>query len=258
MQTSDIPAKFVKPFAYAAGGGYIRAIPETTVDPGAASLAQGFPPLTFQPVASGGQPPDGRDFNGLLNQATAWAWWVAAGGPIFYDAGFVAENGGYPRYAVLASTTPGGFWQSTVDNNTTNPDSGGANWIAVVPATATAAEVLSGVSSTKYIAPSALATAIGNGVGESVTLPGGRIIKQGSYSALISAGGSVFIGFGTAFPNACTSVSALPINTSAAGNRDNFVQLIGRSTLGFSIVVQGTNTGGSQTLDGFDWQAFGY
>lgn len=137
MLSSDIPAKFSKAFASTATGTYKRAIPVTSADPNAASLNLGFPPNTFVDEGAGGVPPDGRDFNGLLNQDTAWAWWQAAGGAVLFDSAFSTAVGGYPKYAVLASTTLGRMWQSQVDNNTVNPDSGAsANWKAYGGATA--------------------------------------------------------------------------------------------------------------------------
>jgi hypothetical protein len=96
---------------------------------GAASFIDGFPPLNFTPVAAGGVPPFGKDANGLLNQMTAWDQWVQAGGVMRYDAAFQSQLGGYPSQARVGSvTTPFLVWQSTRDDNMTNPDTGGANW----------------------------------------------------------------------------------------------------------------------------------
>jgi hypothetical protein len=134
MQLSQIPAKFNIPFANNAGGSFINPIPQasqTSITPGAASLFDGFPPLNFQPTASGGIPPFGKDFNGILNQSTAWDRWFSAGGPIYYDATFQSAVGGYPNGAIVQSLiVPGNFWMSTVDNNTTNPDAGGSGWVS--------------------------------------------------------------------------------------------------------------------------------
>lgn len=135
MQTSQIPTRVTVRWASAAGGAYVRPIPATQASPGdgSASFAKGFPPETFQPVASGGVPPFGQDANGIFNQLSAWAQWQAAGGAAQYNSAFSAAVGGYPKFAVLASTTPGRFWQSTVDNNTTDPDGGSAtNWTLIV------------------------------------------------------------------------------------------------------------------------------
>jgi hypothetical protein len=133
LSDASMPQKFGIFWGASAGAAYIRSIPTTSqigVQNCAASLPDGFPPLTFVPAAGGGCPPWGADFNGILRQITQWNQWQAAGGPIFYDAAFATSIGGYPARAMLSSTvTLGTRWISTVDNNTTNPDAGGAGWI---------------------------------------------------------------------------------------------------------------------------------
>lgn len=127
------PTKFPIPWAASAGGAYVRPIPvpsQTGIQAGAASLTDGFPPVTFLPVGAGGTPPFGQDFNGILKQITQWNQWQQAGGPVAYDSAFSASIGGYPQGATLAAATFGYYWISQVDNNTSNPDGGGANWIS--------------------------------------------------------------------------------------------------------------------------------
>jgi hypothetical protein len=135
MQRSQVPSKFNIGFASSAGAGFIRAIPQVpTGTPGQASLQVGFPPENFSPVASGGTPPFGQDFNGLLNQITLWNQWQAASGLVPYDATFQTAIGGYPNGAIVGSlVTTGVVWESIVDNNLTNPDAGGAGWITLSP-----------------------------------------------------------------------------------------------------------------------------
>ena len=134
MQTTDLPTRFPIPFANGAGGSYIRPIPTAHVaasgSDAPASLYDGFPPETFTPVSSGGVPPNGKDFNGLFNQITAWARWQAAGAPSYYDAAFSTAINGYPKGSRLTSTADASIlWVSTADNNTTNPDGGSpTNW----------------------------------------------------------------------------------------------------------------------------------
>lgn len=134
MLLSSIPAKFPIPFANSAGPSFIRAIPTASqigIIGGAASLTDGFPPLNFTPIASGGIPPWGSDMNGILNRITAWDQWYEAGGPILYDATFQSQIGGYPNGAIVGSlTVSGNYWMSTVDSNVTNPDAGGAGWVS--------------------------------------------------------------------------------------------------------------------------------
>ena len=136
MQSSNLPSKIVKPFANAASGSYVNAIPvnsQIPTAPGRASLADGFPPLTFQPLDNGGVPPFGADMNGILKSITAIQQWQAAGGFFPYDASFSTTIGGYPKGATLIKSTNAGLWQSTVENNTTNPDTGGAGWVDFSP-----------------------------------------------------------------------------------------------------------------------------
>lgn len=131
MLASNIPAKFPIPFANSAGAGYIRTIPVSSqigITNGAASLTDGFVPLNFLPVGSGGVPPFGQDFNGLLNEITSWNRWAQAGGPVGYDSAFSTAIGGYPKGAIIAAATAGNFWLCTVDNNTSDPDTAGAGW----------------------------------------------------------------------------------------------------------------------------------
>ena len=145
MLASNYPVNFPVPFASSAGAGYIRPIPTASqigITAGAASLTDGFPPLNFLPVTSGGVPPFGQDMNGILYEITANIQWEQAGGQPVYNSAFSTAIGGYPNGAVLQSDDGTGFWRSTVDNNTTNPETGGANWVphffygeAIVPLT---------------------------------------------------------------------------------------------------------------------------
>jgi hypothetical protein len=132
QRVTSQPLKMPTPWASGAGAGFIRPVPNASqihVTPGAASFSDGFPPLTFTPVAAGGVPPFGADMNGVLNQVTAWERWQQAGGPIRYDPTFQGAIGGYPAEARVGSNTvPNLIWQSTADNNLTNPDAGGGGW----------------------------------------------------------------------------------------------------------------------------------
>src|SRR6266705_84776 len=135
MLASQIPSYFAMPFAKNAGAGFSRPIPTNSqigVVNGAASLNDGFPPLTFQQVEAGGVPPFGQDFNGVLNQATAGLQWLQAGGLALYDQFFAITIGGYPNGAILVKAACNGFWRSTANNNFNNPDTGGANWVDVL------------------------------------------------------------------------------------------------------------------------------
>lgn len=231
MLYTDIPARLVKAFAALATGTYVRAIPTTSGDPNAASLNLGFPPNTFVDEGAGGVPPDGRDMNGILKAISAWSNWQAAGGPVFYDSTFSTAIGGYPKYAILASTTLGRLWQSTVDSNTTDPDAGGANWAQ-------------------------LTTLNGSPNDESVTLPNGRILKDGSVVGSFPENYTGTVTFAVPFPTSCRRPLISPINSSGSQTQDSWVQVISWDRFGFSFKVQ-TEDGVSGS-NGITWGATGY
>lgn len=165
MQASDIPYKFAVPWASAATVGYVNTIPATATG-GSASQELGFPPITAAPTGAGGIPPDIADMNGALLYATQWAQWAQAGGPIGYDGTFSTDVGGYPKAAVVSSASvAGNYWLSTAENNTTDPDAGGANWtgFSVLPTGDYAADT--GAANAYVVAPSpALALVTGTKV----------------------------------------------------------------------------------------------
>lgn len=134
MLVSNRPTKFPAIWGSSAVAPYINTIPvpsQQGIRNGAASFTDGFPPNCFIPYASGGAGPFGGDTNGILNQITAGVQWQQAGGSFMpYDATFQTTVGGYFNGAYVASATvPGRIWRSTVDNNLTNPDTGGAGWV---------------------------------------------------------------------------------------------------------------------------------
>ena len=129
MQLSNIAARIYTAFANTGTKNTIPVASQIGITAGAASYTDGFPPLTLTPVASGGVPPYGADFNGILNAITTIQKWQSGGGLFQYDATWSSTNGGYPQGAWLLKATGTGFWVNLVDNNTTNPDSSGANWV---------------------------------------------------------------------------------------------------------------------------------
>lgn len=167
MDSSAIPPKFPIVWGNSAGSAYIRSIPEASqigVTNCAASLTDGFPPLTFTPSSAGGCPPFGQDFNGILKQITQWSQWVQASGPVFYDSSFSTSIGGYPKGAILSSTiVPGYRWLSTAENNTTDPDAGGAGWVQDPGQVPTGTPTASLSTTVPYGYVSANGTTIGNG-----------------------------------------------------------------------------------------------
>lgn len=134
MQSTQKPTLI--PLAFAANGTK-NAIPEASqigITDGAASLNDGFPPLTMTPIAAGGKPPSGADMNGILNLLSQSIRWQHAGGQYAWNSTFSADPnvGGYPWGAQLMRADGTGFWINTADNNGTNPDAtdgSAADWL---------------------------------------------------------------------------------------------------------------------------------
>lgn len=137
MKQSDIPDLIPVPWAEnATDPTYVNDIPVSQPAPGFASYDLGFPPETMVPIGSGGLPPRGQDENGGLRAATRCIRWSNAGTPFVYDSDFSTAVGGYPKGAMLqVAGSPGWFWISTVEDNTSDPDTGGANWELFTPTT---------------------------------------------------------------------------------------------------------------------------
>ncbi|WP_165430925.1 gp53-like domain-containing protein [Atlantibacter hermannii] len=122
MQISNLPKLLPVPFASNGSKQDIPVASQIGVSGGRASYTDGFPPLTRTPIAAGGIPPFGTDFNGVLNDITSAIRWAQAGGGYGYDSTFSSGVSGYPIGARLANSTGDGYWLNTVDGNTNNPE----------------------------------------------------------------------------------------------------------------------------------------
>lgn len=131
MQASDIPLKIQVPFATNGDKIVIPVPSQIGIADGRASWTTGFVPLNAAPLSAGGVAPFETDFNGIFNQITAIQQWQCAGGYFKYDATFSTAIGGYPKYAQLVGAT-GIVYVNQVDNNISNPESGGTGWSILV------------------------------------------------------------------------------------------------------------------------------
>lgn len=127
------PDLIIIPFAEDAAPGYVDTIPDTLPpgsDPQYASWSQGFPPVTMTPLGAGGIPPRGQSFNGVLNAISEHIVYIGGGGQYKWNADYASVNG-YQLGAIVQKLDNSGFWRSTVEGNTTNPDLSGAGWVPV-------------------------------------------------------------------------------------------------------------------------------
>lgn len=231
MDSSQVPANFNIPFANNAGGSFIRTIPQAhSATPGAASLFDGFPPACFNAPEAGGVPPFGQDFNGILNWITSWVRWQQAGGFPGYSAPFSSAIGGYPLGAVLKSADGTHFWESTAENNVTNPDAAGAGWQVLQPGSYPWSSITG--------APSFVLNSQFTGSNQSLgsngyqKLPGGLILQNTSTFVAGAANTVVSVTYPIAFPTASGIPIPSVVDPSESGGASN--------TLGLSIVSYST------------------
>ena len=92
-----------------------------------ASYEKGFPKSTMKKVTEGGIPPQGKDFNGILNEISSHTVWTNAGGTYKFNGELSNAIGGYAKGAVLVADNLKFAVISLVNNNkinfNTNPSS---------------------------------------------------------------------------------------------------------------------------------------
>jgi hypothetical protein len=250
MLAANIPPFFNVPFGNSAGAGFIRTIPVASqigITPGAASLTDGFPPLTFSPVSAGGVPPFGQDMNGILNEVTANLQWYQAGGTPVYNSAFSAAIGGYPNGAILQSANGFGLWRSTVDNNLTNPDTGGAGWVNAIAGRLLNIQVFtsSGTYNSTAGTNSIIARAVGGGGGSGGTTATSSV--QNSLSQNGASGAYAEARFTSGFTGGlAVTIGAAGAAGAAAGNGGTG----GTTSLGSLISCPGGTQGSAGGLTG--------
>ena len=92
-----------------------------------ASFHDGFPSKTLTQKVSGGLPPFGADFNGILYELTSFQLWANGGGQFYFDSGY-ATLPGYPSGAVLQLNDKSGSVVNLSAGNTADPNSDMTNW----------------------------------------------------------------------------------------------------------------------------------
>lgn len=124
------PSKILTPFATS---GLKNTIPQAANNvTGNAGYDQGFPAINMTAKEAGGIPPFGQDFNGIFNDLTKAIQFIQAGGIPTYNSAFATAVGGYAKGAVIIGADGETLYQNLTAGNTTNPNTGGANWQATV------------------------------------------------------------------------------------------------------------------------------
>lgn len=120
-----MPVLIATPFAT---NGTKNEIPETTgAQPQNATMDEGFPAITQQPISTGGIPPERADFNGILYALSDNISHINKGLAYSFDTAFATKIGGYPLHAELVMAD-GTRVVSTIANNMNNPDVDLTGW----------------------------------------------------------------------------------------------------------------------------------
>jgi hypothetical protein len=271
MQLSDAPEQIVE--AWGTGdSSKTNPIPvpsQIGVKPGAASWTDGFPPLCDTPLASGGIPPAKADMNGGLYQMSAVDVWMCAGAGFPYSPTFSSAVGGYPQGARVQMASGNGHWVSTVDNNTTDPDTSGAGWVGVLVPSGVTPGSYSGANITVNAAGQVTEATSGTSSGSNVNgywtkLPNGLILQFGTIT-WTGGGTGPYAAFTFPTPFASTnysisgSASTLCIGGAPIGSGDiPILAFFNFSDTGADWRMDsngGVNFGSSVT---FSWMAIGF
>lgn len=129
MKQLTTPTVIKSPFA-ASASALKNEIPNDATGTYNASMSEGFPPITMQSLELGGTPPDGRDFNGILNLLSQFYYQFQNGYRATFNQDVSDIIGGYPQGAILdyypAGATKVIPVMSLIEDNTynfvTNPE----------------------------------------------------------------------------------------------------------------------------------------
>ena len=118
------------PQAFAANGSKnnIQNTRQAGQDPEDATWSDGFPNVTMQPIESGGLPPKGMDFNGILNALSATIVHMQKGNLFYFDKAYCDAFGGYQKGAILLADDGTKVFISVADKNTNNPNQNPQYW----------------------------------------------------------------------------------------------------------------------------------
>lgn len=134
MENQQTPQVLAQPFC---AQGDKNTIPNNATGSNLASLQEGFPQITEQPVSQGGIPPDRKDFNGAMNLNSQFYFAFQNGWVPTFNQQVSDAIGGYPQNAVLYYFVPQSntvqLLRSLIPNNTynfvTNPEYIGQYWV---------------------------------------------------------------------------------------------------------------------------------
>lgn len=125
---SKNPVLIPQPFAANGSKNNIQNTRQAGQDPEDATWSDGFPNVTMQPIESGGLPPKGMDFNGILNALSATIVHMQKGNLFYFDKAYCDAFGGYQKGAILLADDGTKVFISVADKNTNNPNQNPQSW----------------------------------------------------------------------------------------------------------------------------------
>ncbi len=125
---SENPILIPQAFASNGSKNTIQNTRQTGQDPEDATWSEGFPNVTMQPMESGGLPPKGMDFNGILHALSASIVHQQKGGFFYFDSNHANAIGGYSTGAILIADDNRRLFISKIDKNKTNPNQNPTGW----------------------------------------------------------------------------------------------------------------------------------
>ncbi|MGE9659172.1 hypothetical protein ACQP6C_11865 [Snodgrassella alvi] len=125
---SKNPVLIPQPFAANGSKNNIQNTRQAGQDPEDATWSDGFPNVTMQPIESGGLPPKGMDFNGILNALSATIVHMQKGNLFYFDKAYCDAFGGYQKGAILLADDGTKVFISVADRNTNNPNQNPQSW----------------------------------------------------------------------------------------------------------------------------------
>ncbi|WP_140182672.1 hypothetical protein [Providencia stuartii] len=169
------PKLITKPFAQ---NGQKNAIPEnysSSMESNQATWDTGFGQITMIPVAAGGMPPKGQDFNGIFNQISENVVYLSKGGRFKFSADYAAAINGYPKGAILQSDDEKKEYQSVIDNNKVNFNTATQSQINAAWKLFSTDDMLQQLAGKQPAGDYATNTALNNGLGLKFDKTGGSL-----------------------------------------------------------------------------------
>ena len=241
---SKNPVLIPQPFAANGSKNNIQNTRQPGQDPEDATWSDGFPNVTMQPIESGGLPPKGMDFNGILNALSATIVHMQKGNLFYFDKAYCDAFGGYQKGAILLADDGTKVFISVADKNTNNPNQNPQYWEVI------AGIGLNAVSASKLFEGRNIGGVFFDGT-QDIDLPGvntrGNQDTTGNASTATYAGQIAARKIGGVTFNAKTDIDLPGVNIK--GNQDTSGNAATATRLQNAVCINGIPFDGSKDIN---------